>query len=46
MKIIENSQNIEEDVADYVENDQEFKEHNWDVLQFIYMGYGIHKGSP
>ena len=45
VKIIENSKDILKDVEDLMEKDTEFKEHARDVLQFIYMGHGIHKAS-
>ena len=45
VKVIENSADILTDVCDLMENDAEFKKHARDVLQFIYMGHGIHKAS-
>ena len=45
VKIIENSADILTDVCDLMEKDAEFKECARDVLQFIYMGHGIHKAS-
>ena len=41
--IIENSKDILEDVCQFVENKEGFKEMARDVFQLLYLGHGCHK---
>ena len=43
IKVIENSVDIIEDVCGYIENTEGFKESARDILQFVFMGHGLHK---
>jgi len=41
--VIENSADILEDVCEYIENTEGFEESARNILQFVYMGHGLHK---